>query len=197
VKAATVKELDGSRSVAYNAARILRTRLAELYGFDPAIRDAAAVTALHDMRIAAKRLRYVLEICGHVFGDHGERMHDAARALQEVIGEIHDCDVIAPRIQNLIDALRADDAAALHRRAGHEPDGLPALLGAAPNAASYRGLELLVVAIAARRSLLYARFRELWDGVLADDLRAEIEAAAADVEDTPVAGEVAAVDDNP
>jgi len=68
VKAERVEGLDPSGPFRENAARIVRTRLDELYSFDPAIRDPRNVTELHDMRIAAKRLRYVLEIVGFAFG---------------------------------------------------------------------------------------------------------------------------------
>ena len=49
------------------------------------------------MRIAAKRLRYLLEIAGSCFGPEAKAARDAAKALQGVLGEIHDCDVMLPR----------------------------------------------------------------------------------------------------
>ena len=53
---------------------------------------------MHDMRIAAKRLRYLLELVGFCFGEVGEEAQARARELQEVLGEIHDCDVMLERI---------------------------------------------------------------------------------------------------
>ena len=50
------------------------------------------------MRIAAKRLRYVLEITAGCFGPEAEALRGAARELQGVLGEIHDCDVMLPRV---------------------------------------------------------------------------------------------------
>ena len=44
------------------ARRVLAVRIAEFYSYAPFIHDPARVTELHDMRIAAKRLRYTLEI---------------------------------------------------------------------------------------------------------------------------------------
>ncbi len=49
------------------------------------------------MRIAAKRLRYVLEITGPCFGPEAKATRDAAKRLQGVLGEIHDCDVMLAR----------------------------------------------------------------------------------------------------
>ena len=45
-----------------NAPLMLHTRLEELYQFAPFIADPARVDELHNMRIAAKRLRYTMEI---------------------------------------------------------------------------------------------------------------------------------------
>ena len=58
------------------------------------------------MRIAAKRLRYVLEITESCFGEEAVAARRAARELQSVLGDIHDCDVMLPRVEE-IPALRA------------------------------------------------------------------------------------------
>jgi len=68
VKARRVKGLDPAASLADNAERIVRTRLDELYSFTPKVLNPKQVKALHDMRIAAKRLRYVLEVTAFCFG---------------------------------------------------------------------------------------------------------------------------------
>jgi CHAD domain-containing protein len=176
VKARAVRGVDARASVTVNAARIVRVRLDELYGFDPAVRDPAHVTDLHDMRIAAKRLRYVLEITGHCFGEIGDEAEKAARALQEVLGEIHDCDVLLPRIDHELATLRAHDATTLQRLV-HGPDELPATLRRAPARARYRGLETLAAALVARRSMLYARFITEWSQIVDDGLRGRLEKA--------------------
>jgi CHAD domain-containing protein len=80
------------------ARRIVAVRTAELYAFVPEALDEHAVTAMHDMRIAAKRLRYVLELVGFCLGEVGPEAQQRARELQDVLGEIHDCDVMLERI---------------------------------------------------------------------------------------------------
>jgi CHAD domain-containing protein len=106
VKARSVEGLDPSVPLRPNAARIVRTRLDELRSLaDDALEPDAAV-AQHDMRIAAKRLRYVLEIVADCFGPEARRARDAAKALQGVLGEIHDCDTMLPRTAG-IDSLQA------------------------------------------------------------------------------------------
>jgi CHAD domain-containing protein len=109
VKARRVEGLDPQRPVAPNAARIVRTRLEELRSLAPAALEPGAAEAQHDLRIAAKRLRYVLEIAGSCFGGEAEAARDAAKRLQGVLGDLHDCDVMLPRaegIESLEDLLR-------------------------------------------------------------------------------------------
>ena len=67
VKAREVRKLDPSRSLGENAARIVQVRLDEMIAFAPRALDGKT-KAQHDMRIAAKRLRYVLEVTGFCFG---------------------------------------------------------------------------------------------------------------------------------
>ena len=69
MKARRVKGLDPTGPLADNFERIVRVRLGELQAFMPRAADPAAVAALHDMRIAAKRLRYILEIAHPCFGE--------------------------------------------------------------------------------------------------------------------------------
>jgi CHAD domain-containing protein len=109
MKAREVSGLDPGAPLRPNAARIVRTRLDELRSFAVAALEPSAATAQHDMRIAAKRLRYVLEIAGPCFGAEAKTARDAAKRLQGVLGDIHDCDVMLPQadgIESLCDLLR-------------------------------------------------------------------------------------------
>jgi CHAD domain-containing protein len=176
VKARRVRGLDARASVAVNTARIVRVRLAELYSFDPAVLDPARVSELHDMRIAAKRLRYVLEITGHAIPGVGDEAEGVAKSLQEVLGEIHDCDVLIPRVDRELASLRAHDALALARLAP-DIDALPAAVRRAPARSRYRGLETLAAALTARRALLHDTFAKHWSKVVEDGLRERLEHA--------------------
>jgi hypothetical protein len=122
------------------------------------------VEALHDMRIAAKRLRYVLELTSPVFGEPAEKAAKRAKKLQDLLGEIHDCDETVPRVERHIARLRLEDAAVLRESAGPDaPDLEPEAAREAPNRLRYRGLEALVAYLRARREVLYARFLHEWD----------------------------------
>lgn len=97
MKAREVEGLDPTASLRPNAERIVRTRLEELRSLAPAALEPSAATAQHDLRIAAKRLRYVLEITGPCLGPEAKAARDAAKRLQGVLGDIHDCDVMLGR----------------------------------------------------------------------------------------------------
>lgn len=47
----------------------------------------------HAMRIAAKRLRYTLEIARPVYPGKLEEALEAAKTVQSLLGDVHDCDV--------------------------------------------------------------------------------------------------------
>ena len=162
MKARRVKKLDPERTLAENAARIVPVRLDELRSFIPRALDPKEIEAQHDMRIAAKRLRYVLEATEFCFGRAGATGRRRARDLQDVLGELHDCDVMLPRIRDHLAELRAQDSESIRERAGDAPDLDPRLVAHAPHRTAYRGLESLAVYFESRRALLFDRFRELW-----------------------------------
>jgi CHAD domain-containing protein len=162
VKARKVKKLDPRASFSENAARIVHTRLDELRSLAGEALEPTASVAQHDMRIAAKRLRYVLEITEECFGRDATAARRAARELQGVLGEVHDCDVMLPRALGEIERLVGDDARIMLLRAGAAEDLEAGLVREAPHRAAYRGLQLLAVHLKARRALLFERFRDLW-----------------------------------
>jgi len=174
VKARKVKGLDTGGPLAENALRIVETRLDELRSFADTVRDPAEVKALHDMRIAVKRLRYVLEMTEPALGPAAERGAKAAKKLQDVLGEVHDCDEFVPRVEDHMAKLRAHDAAALRRAGGRASDLDPALARDAPNRRLYRGLETLDSYLRARRDLLYSRFLSTWGRYERDQLGAPL-----------------------
>ena len=88
-----VDDLDPDASLATNARRILAVKMAEYYSYAPIVPIETAVEELHDLRIAAKRLRYTLELFRVVFGGRGEAQIERVKAIQEELGAIHDHDV--------------------------------------------------------------------------------------------------------
>lgn len=178
MKARAVKGLDADGPLADQAERIVRVRLAELVAFAPRVLDPAEVQALHDMRIAAKRLRYVLEVFGDLFGPYAPTAAKRTRQLQDLIGEIHDCDVMLPRIHAIIDELECADVRAVLDAAGPDADDLaPQVTASSPYAGTWRGLHTLATHLAARRALLFERFLVRWSELGREGFVARLEFA--------------------
>jgi CHAD domain-containing protein len=101
----SLSALDPSASLESNARRVLAVRVEELFRYGPIIPDAEASEALHDARIATKRLRYTLELFHPVFQDEGEEAIEQLKDLQEELGELHDHDVRIALIAERLSAL--------------------------------------------------------------------------------------------
>jgi CHAD domain-containing protein len=69
----------------------------------------------HAMRIAAKRLRYTLEISAPVYGGQLDGTVEAVKKVQTLLGEVHDCDVWAEHLR----AFAAKERKRIMRHYGH------------------------------------------------------------------------------
>jgi CHAD domain-containing protein len=170
VKARRVKGLIGDMPLADAAERIVRVRLDELCELADTAQEPEEVQALHDTRIAAKRLRYVLEITAPILGPEAKAAGKRCKALQDLLGDLHDCDVMLPRIDALRAQVRAGDAAMLV----HLGDARPP-----PRADAYRGLERLAVELTARRQQLFHDWLAMWATMEREGFRSRLEAAVA------------------
>ena len=133
VKAKRVRKLDPEAPLVENAARIVRTRLDELRSFAP---GGAASPSTRPSSTTCGSPPSGCATCSRRPASASARPADAARRrardLQDVLGELHDCDVMLPRIAAHVAELRDEDAAAVRERAGDAADLDPALLAAAP-----------------------------------------------------------------
>lgn len=82
-----------SAALGRRAEREIAAHLDELLSFQPYVSDPRRVAELHQMRIAAKHLRYSLELFRPLFAGRFERQIDAAKDIQQKLGELHDADV--------------------------------------------------------------------------------------------------------
>ena len=92
---------------------------------------------LHATRIAAKRLRYLYEITEPCFGDEARDGVKMARGLQDLLGDLHDCDVMSERIRARAGEVELDDA-------------------------RYVGFEALASYMEAKRRVLHRQFMQTW-----------------------------------
>ncbi|HWA55270.1 MAG TPA: CHAD domain-containing protein [Solirubrobacterales bacterium] len=76
-------------------------RLDELREFAGSALTVEASKEQHNMRIAAKRLRYVLELFAPCLGEDAEIARQAAKRLQSVLGDLHDCDLMLGKVEGV------------------------------------------------------------------------------------------------
>lgn len=73
----------------------LISQLEEMLGYELYIDKPERMLELHAMRIAAKHFRYSLQIYGPIYDGELKEFFTVVKKLQEILGEIHDCDVWA------------------------------------------------------------------------------------------------------
>jgi len=72
----------------------IQKRLDELFEFAPYVFKPQSTHKLHQMRIAAKNLRYALEIIRPWYGARIDKYIRASRDIQDVLGDVHELDVL-------------------------------------------------------------------------------------------------------
>lgn len=90
---------------ASQAGKNVSPRLMDLVSLSPALDDPSKIKELHEMRIAAKRLRYTMEAFIPCFGEPLVKQIDEVKALQEQLGDIHDCDIWMYKIRTYEEGL--------------------------------------------------------------------------------------------
>ena len=94
------------------AARIVRTRAEELFAQAEGVLDTEDIERVHDMRVATRRLRAVLEIFAPCFepGPFKAALKDV-KALADALGERRDPDVHVAALDAFAAAIPAGDRA--------------------------------------------------------------------------------------
>lgn len=184
-----VADIEPDASLAVNARRILAVRVAEYFSYAGIVSLEHAVEPLHNLRIAAKRLRYTLELFQVVFGADGKRQIERIKAIQEVLGAIHDHDV---RIDLILDELQqtaSEQIVAVGQQLATAPAREHAAIVAAllrpPPDDPRRGLIALLGREQARRGERYRSFRALWDDQIAAGLRSDLVRLSTDATGPP------------
>ena len=94
-KATAARKPSAQAELTYSrmSAIVIVDRLKELEKLSESLYNPFEIEALHDMRIAAKRLRYALELFQQCWGRSLQTFAKNTARLQTALGEVHDCDV--------------------------------------------------------------------------------------------------------
>lgn len=185
-KAKPLTDLDPRAPTGQNARCIARTRLDEMYSWAAGVDNPYEVRGLHNLRIAAKRLRYTLEIFEDVLPPACRSIADELSQIQDELGALHDGDVMIALLRL---CLGSEDAGVTYEQAlvkARKQKGKgklwlqPALVATvldpdvAPSAEQRFGLEQLLHKQSQIREERYRAFRQHWYQLEMRDFRREI-----------------------
>jgi CHAD domain-containing protein len=185
-KARPITGLDSQAPTGKNARMIAKVRLEELFSWESYVDNPYYILELHNLRIAAKRLRYTFEVFEDVLPVACKRIVKELVQIQEELGALHDSDVMIALLRL---CLGSQDSAAIpdlaqidaNKQHGKEkslvaPELVADLLDpvVAPSAEERYGLELFLQNQEQLREKQYTTFRQHWYALQARDFRREI-----------------------
>jgi CHAD domain-containing protein len=186
VKAKSITGLDVQAPTIEIARIVTRIRLGEMYQWAPSVDDPFRVQELHNLRIAAKRLRYTLEIFEDVFPESCGLLIKEVERIQEELGALHDSDVLIALLRLCLGGQDSGPGyeyvlakAAQYQAKGKfvlNPDLVAHLIDPTitPSAEQRQGLEILLRNLQQRREEQYVSFRQHWYQLQARDFRREV-----------------------
>jgi hypothetical protein len=173
-----VTNLDPGAPVDANARKVLAVRIAEFYSYEPAVDEPTWSPELHNMRIAAKRLRYTLELFAPQFGESGKIQVERIKQIQEALGVLHDRDIEIEVVGAELSAAMADEADRVRAElANATPQQMTAIATSAmrpPPDDVRRGLISLLSMAHAERQEAYDRFTSLWRRLSEEGMRRDL-----------------------
>lgn len=112
-----VPGFDCDEPFAAAAARVVRVRAGEVFAHSEGVLDTAAISHLHDMRVATRRLRAALEVFQSCFPGkrHGKALKKVKR-LADALGVRRDLDVEIEFLAEFAEAAPSGDREALEAR---------------------------------------------------------------------------------
>ncbi|MDX6672002.1 MAG: exopolyphosphatase / guanosine-5-triphosphate,3-diphosphate pyrophosphatase [Solirubrobacteraceae bacterium] len=109
-RAREIEGLDGGVPFARAAAQVVEVRAAELFEHAAGVLDVQDIERVHDMRVATRRLRAVLEIFASCFPKRAHRpVLKDVKALADALGERRDPDVQLDALRRYAEAVPAGD----------------------------------------------------------------------------------------
>jgi len=113
-KARDIPQLSEPLSFREAAGAALEVRSAEVWEHEQRALDTADIEGVHDMRVATRRLRAVMEIFEPCFPEKRHRRAlKEVKALADVLGERRDPDVMIDRLREVGSELTQEDAPGL------------------------------------------------------------------------------------
>lgn len=184
-KAKIVSNLDAHASTGKNARIIARTRLEEMYSWESFVDNPYAIHELHNLRIAAKRLRYTLEIFGATFPAQCNGILKEVVQLQDELGMLHDSDVMIALLRLYLGGLDSGSGyeQALVSLVERPQKGYlmvnPELVAhvlhsTAPLPLQRKGLELLLLGLHQQREDQYTAFHKHWYQLKSHDFQHKV-----------------------
>ncbi|MGE3541400.1 MAG: CHAD domain-containing protein [Candidatus Tectimicrobiota bacterium] len=101
------KDTPPGRAIYRKTRKAILLRLDKLQHYAPYVQQPDCLQELHAMRIAAKRLRYTLQAFAPFYPGALSEAVQTTRTLQDLLGDIHDCDVWAAQLPTFFEDERA------------------------------------------------------------------------------------------
>ncbi len=173
-KAKPIPQLDIHASNDKNARIIIKTRLEEMYSWDACVDNPERVQDLHNLRIAAKRLRYTLEMFKAILPEKSASLCKEVEQIQDELGALHDSDVMIALLQLSLNSQDSETSNAdvqpatsqelQTEKIAFHPNLLSYILDptAAPSTQECQGLMLLQTSLQQERAVQYIAFRNHW-----------------------------------
>jgi CHAD domain-containing protein len=182
VKAKPITGLDPQAPAGQYARLIARARLEELYSWSDYADAPYAVKELHHLRIAAKRLRYTLEMFEGFLPPMCTSVVEELTGIQDELGELHDSDVLIALLRLCLSCQENPAYARQLSRVQKNKGGMlePALLAtlldpsAAPTASERYGLERLLQKQEHLREEQYAAYHAHWSRLQEQDFHRHV-----------------------
>ena len=185
-KARNIAGLDCQETTGANARMIAMIRLEEMYRWSQYADHPYDVQGLHNLRIAAKRVRYTLEVFEEALPEACKPIVDELAQLQDELGAVHDSDVMVALLRLCLasqDSGAAYELALAQVKKQHAkgklmvpPEMVAQLVepSTLPTDEERSGLEQLLQRRIQRREEEYDAFRQHWQQLAERDFRRQV-----------------------
>ncbi len=186
-KARPIAGLNPQDATGKNAMVIAKVRLEDLYSWENYVDNPYNIVVLHNMRIAAKRLRYTFEVFEDVLPVASRTILKELVQLQEELGDLHDSDVMIALLRlclsshdtvTLPETMHLDgNNHRVHQKSIVSAELIADLLdpAAAPTAEERYGMEHFLLSQEQLREKRYEAFRQHWFALQAQDFKRQVQ----------------------